>query len=306
MRSVVDLPQPEGPSRTTSLPESVAKLAPSTALAVPQCLLTRSRRSCIRLVSTPCRGRCSRENPRAASGRERAAHEGFDSRRRRDYATPPSTREVSMKTELVYLLLTAILTGVLWIPVVIGYVKSRGPLTRRELQGRADVAAAAVGQPRQPRARQRGRELRAVRRGRAGRQRCRHLDADHRGLRRGLLLRAPRPRHRPHQRHRPAQGAHDPVHDRLDRLPHLRHRRAGQDDVTIRRAVWRREHTLLHWKNSSDRAIQGAEHERSQASSRVPGIPHRGRADPRRGAGPAERNDPAADASGSACSSRCA
>ncbi len=34
-----------------------------------------------------------------------------------------------MKTELIYLLLTAILTGVLWIPVVIGYVTSRGPLT---------------------------------------------------------------------------------------------------------------------------------------------------------------------------------
>ncbi len=34
-----------------------------------------------------------------------------------------------MKTELVYLLLTAILTGVLWIPVVIGYVTSRGVLT---------------------------------------------------------------------------------------------------------------------------------------------------------------------------------
>ncbi|HEV7574475.1 MAG TPA: MAPEG family protein [Caldimonas sp.] len=34
-----------------------------------------------------------------------------------------------MKIELVYLLLTAILTGVLWIPVVIGYVSSRGALT---------------------------------------------------------------------------------------------------------------------------------------------------------------------------------
>ena len=33
-----------------------------------------------------------------------------------------------MTTELCYLLLTAILTGVLWIPVVIGYVLSRGPL----------------------------------------------------------------------------------------------------------------------------------------------------------------------------------
>jgi uncharacterized MAPEG superfamily protein len=33
-----------------------------------------------------------------------------------------------MTTELLYLLLTAILTGVLWIPVVIGYVSSRGPL----------------------------------------------------------------------------------------------------------------------------------------------------------------------------------
>lgn len=33
-----------------------------------------------------------------------------------------------MKTELFYLLLTAILTGVLWIPVVIGYATTRGPL----------------------------------------------------------------------------------------------------------------------------------------------------------------------------------
>ena len=34
-----------------------------------------------------------------------------------------------MKTELFYLLLTSILTGALWIPVVIGYVVTRGPLT---------------------------------------------------------------------------------------------------------------------------------------------------------------------------------
>jgi uncharacterized MAPEG superfamily protein len=33
-----------------------------------------------------------------------------------------------MTTELFYLLFTALLTGVLWIPVVIGYVTSRGPL----------------------------------------------------------------------------------------------------------------------------------------------------------------------------------
>ncbi len=33
-----------------------------------------------------------------------------------------------MTTELFYLLLAAILTGVLWIPVVIGYVLTRGPL----------------------------------------------------------------------------------------------------------------------------------------------------------------------------------
>ncbi len=34
-----------------------------------------------------------------------------------------------MKTELVYLLLTAVLTGVLWIPVVIGYVSAGRELT---------------------------------------------------------------------------------------------------------------------------------------------------------------------------------
>ena len=33
-----------------------------------------------------------------------------------------------MTTELTYLLLTVILTGVLWIPVVVGYVTTRGPL----------------------------------------------------------------------------------------------------------------------------------------------------------------------------------
>ena len=33
-----------------------------------------------------------------------------------------------MTTELFYLLLAALLTGVLWIPVVIGYVSSRGSL----------------------------------------------------------------------------------------------------------------------------------------------------------------------------------
>ena len=33
-----------------------------------------------------------------------------------------------MKPELLYLLLTAVLTGTLWLPVVIGYVAARGPL----------------------------------------------------------------------------------------------------------------------------------------------------------------------------------
>jgi uncharacterized MAPEG superfamily protein len=33
-----------------------------------------------------------------------------------------------MNTELVYLTLTALLTGTLWIPVVIGYARTRGPL----------------------------------------------------------------------------------------------------------------------------------------------------------------------------------
>lgn len=37
-----------------------------------------------------------------------------------------------MKTELFYLLLTAVLTGSLWIPVVIGYVISRGLPTRAD------------------------------------------------------------------------------------------------------------------------------------------------------------------------------
>jgi hypothetical protein len=35
MRSVVVLPQPEGPSRVTSVPASTVKLIPATAVAVP-------------------------------------------------------------------------------------------------------------------------------------------------------------------------------------------------------------------------------------------------------------------------------
>jgi len=49
--------------------------------------------------------------------------------------------EIMMTTELFYLLLTAILTGVLWIPVVIGYVLARGPLkpSRRSRQLRRSL-----------------------------------------------------------------------------------------------------------------------------------------------------------------------
>lgn len=39
-----------------------------------------------------------------------------------------------MTIELLYLLLTTILTGVLWIPVVIGYALSRGPLKPSDYQ----------------------------------------------------------------------------------------------------------------------------------------------------------------------------
>jgi hypothetical protein len=40
-RSVVDLPHPEGPSSTSSLPTGASKLTSSTARVVPQSLLTR-------------------------------------------------------------------------------------------------------------------------------------------------------------------------------------------------------------------------------------------------------------------------
>src|SRR5271166_6786988 len=39
-RSVVDFPQPEGPSRTRRVPGSAAKLTPSTAGSAPQTLVT--------------------------------------------------------------------------------------------------------------------------------------------------------------------------------------------------------------------------------------------------------------------------
>ena len=157
---------PTGRAGRRACPESVAKLTRSTALAVPQCLLTRSRRSCIRLVSTPCRGRCSRENPRAARATPRDASTGAGRTTLRHHSTGRSHEDRAR------------------LPVAHRH-PHRGavdpgrdrlrqdarPAHRRELQGRADVAAAVVGEPRQPGARERGRELRAVRRGRAGRER---------------------------------------------------------------------------------------------------------------------------------------
>ena len=40
MRSVVDLPQPDGPSRTQNVPGSMARSMPSSALVSPHCLET--------------------------------------------------------------------------------------------------------------------------------------------------------------------------------------------------------------------------------------------------------------------------
>ena len=171
--------------------------------------------------------RCSRENPRARAGRERASTKASTAGRQPGlrYATHTKGGRHEDRTRL-----PAAHRHPHRGPVDPGRDRLRQvarPAHGGELQGSADVAAAALGRPRQPRARQRGRELRAVRRGRAGRQRGRLLDTDDAGLRRRVLLRSPRPRHRPHQRHRPAEGADDPVHDRLDRVPRLCHRRAG-------------------------------------------------------------------------------
>ena len=127
-----------------------------------------------------------------------------------------------MKSELFYLLLTAILTGLLWIPVVIGYVTSRGVADRRELQGRADVAAAAWVN-RANRAHENAVEnfapFAAVVLVAPGR---RHLDAATVACAAVYFYARLAHARRPHQRHRPAQGAHATVHDRLGRVPCLR------------------------------------------------------------------------------------
>ena len=46
-RSVVVLPQPLGPSRTTSLPEAIVRSMPSTAAATPNFLTSPSITSCV-------------------------------------------------------------------------------------------------------------------------------------------------------------------------------------------------------------------------------------------------------------------
>ena len=133
-----------------------------------------------------------------------------------------------MKTELVYLLLTAILTGVLWIPVVIGYVKTRGPLTDESYKvaptsplppwvsraNRAHVNAVENFAP-----------FAAV-----------VLVANAAGISTSVTVACAAVYFYARLAHAivhisgtgPAQGAHAPVHDRLDRLHHLRDRRAGR------------------------------------------------------------------------------
>src|SRR6476659_954718 len=115
-----------------------------------------------------------------------------------------------MKTELVYLLLTAILTGVLWIPVVIGYVKTRGPLTDESYE----VAPTTPLPP-------------WVSRANRAHQNAVENFAPFAAV---VLI---------------AQAAG---------ISSLRDRRARPRHVTIRRAVLRGAHTLLHWKNSSEQS----------------------------------------------------
>ena len=49
-----------------------------------------------------------------------------------------------MKSELVYLTLTALLTGSLWVPVVVGYVRTRGALRPEDLRWRDGASACVV------------------------------------------------------------------------------------------------------------------------------------------------------------------
>ena len=131
-----------------------------------------------------------------------------------------------MNTELLYLLLTAVLTGLLWVPVVIGYVTSRGLLTAETYKvaptsplpdwvNRANRAHANAVENFAPFAA-------VVLVGQAaGAQR------DHRGMRSGLLFRPTGARRRAHQRYRPADGAHGAVFDRLGGISCLCRRTAA-------------------------------------------------------------------------------
>jgi uncharacterized MAPEG superfamily protein len=71
----------------------------------------------------------------SASAKRRSGHEKrpghhlVDNRAAARIVSGPPIVLTSMTAELLYLLLTALLTGALWIPVVIGYVSSRGALT---------------------------------------------------------------------------------------------------------------------------------------------------------------------------------
>ena len=144
-------------------------------------------------------------------------------------AGPPESSTVhrshTMKTELIYLLLTAILTGLLWIPVVIGYVTRARAADARGLQ-------AAPNSPLPDWVNRANRaHLNAVENFApfAAVVLIAHVSGISSGttvrLRRGLLLCPARPRAGAHQRLRPVQGAHGALHRRLDRVPSLRDRR---------------------------------------------------------------------------------
>ena len=127
-----------------------------------------------------------------------------------------------MTIELFYLLLVALLTGALWIPVVIGYASSRGPLKPADYIIAPTCAAARLGESRQPGAHECDREHRAVRDRGSDRQCGRRVDIRHGNVRRRFLLRARRACGDPRQRIQPVEGPHHRLHDRLDRVHDVR------------------------------------------------------------------------------------
>src|SRR5690349_4851884 len=120
-RSVVDFPQPEGPSSTTKQPAGASKLTSSTARVAPQALLTPRRLIADNRSSSPLPLRCNATaRPLADDEVFRVGLDAFLQRRRRRAPQHPGIGRIRDRLRVAHVLLHLLEVQVLSLEVALG------------------------------------------------------------------------------------------------------------------------------------------------------------------------------------------